>query len=439
MKIKYFKNTILYVENYMINKSNTFDLPPIENIPPLSRSCLSSLNEVIKAVFERVIDCLILVWYAIKYAVHYISCGNSFTRKQVFKEGLISKTTNYAKFSDLPKYVAQRRHPTTVSPAEVNETKKAGFTPPKERLTPEGGFEIIPNPFGGGNCYGNVLYFFYLWEKTHSIDDVINEFKNGTPFEGACIQDIYKTLVNDEYYPHLSSLIEEVISRYPNVDFREEQSKWENNGFKQGVAILEALKAYLEEGKHPRDGFFEEYIVIWLYQNKSINLRCTLLGSIRHVAEAHCKAHAWQKKRAEKMYRFLGMQPEGLYLISHTAGSILQTLKQIEKGYYEITIPTFDTIGLESGFHAIGIIVADDACYILDSNIGIGETTYQDLPDTVGRIFSIYTGLDYSEDCNGKTTSFWETVLRLINPFDSRPILSSTQIARFDLIKAKPK
>jgi hypothetical protein len=96
----------------------------------------------------------------------------------------------------------------------------------------------------------------------------------------------------------------------------------------------------------------------------------------------------------------------GCCRIDDAPGNVLRVLSTLNPGAYQLVIPSFNSSGQRSGSHAIGLIIDTHSCYILDSNVAIGSTSRQDLCQTMGRLFTEYTGFDYSKNLDGTPPSY---------------------------------
>ena len=364
----------------------------------------STLTEVVKRIFERIVDLLVLIWYAIQYPIQHILTIDLFGSSSVFKGQILCTTANHAKFSDLPQYVALRRNPTQFPLESQTRCAKMGFTSPD---TP-----LFPRPFTNGHCNGNVTVFLKKWLEleTPNIELIIPEFKNGSSILGAFYQECYLQQYTANYYPELCELIKRVIQSYP-TSTAQERVYWATTPFEKVIIIFDAIETYLKEGRHPKEGGFTEFIQAWLEENnKDTILDAHHFATVRYVAESYEKQLLSERDRLIAYYSNVELSVEKIFYLNNGPGDVLGTISQLDPGAYELTMPTFDSFGSRKGIksHTVGLIIdPKKKCYILDSNIAIGWMSYDELPQTVGRLFTRYTGFDYSEDYKGRAPPFW--------------------------------
>jgi hypothetical protein len=202
----------------------------------------------------------------------------------------------------------------------------------QKRLHTAEPIEVIPQPFGG-HCLGNATVFVKQWLKDPEIQANVKNPQHG--FEKKAILKIAKS-------------------------------------FQGGSSLKGAI--YQEGYERIREAIIEDKTINKADKGKEI-YRATF-------------ANAGLSADEEFLRENLHDRPT----------QILRQLATIDPGAYLINMPTYSPTGnSDNARHAIGLIVSATYCYILDSNNGIGWTNRgEDLSETVGRIFTEYTGYKYS-------------------------------------------
>jgi hypothetical protein len=104
-----------------------------------------------------------------------------------------------------------------------------------------------------------------------------------------------------------------------------------------------------------------------------------------------------------------GLRVKLFHLMGATSKMVLDKIGRLGPGAYVLTLPKYTAAAEFIGLHSIAIIIEPNSrCTILDSNCAIGWCSFDELPATLGRLFTEYTGLDYSDDFNGQPPSGWQ-------------------------------
>lgn len=392
--------------------------------PALLASDSLKLEKAIEAIFQAIADTLILIWYTLQHALHYLMSLDPWTRERVFKGRLICTSTNFGRLEDLPEYVAMRHKPSPVDATHLETATHYGFIPSVKAF--------FPQPYTKGHCFGNVALFLKLWLETESIEQIAQSFSGGSPLSGALFQTAYEKLYDVVYYPSVTASLQRVCEGTTTVE--QERQKWLNTSFENGIVILDALEDYLEAGKPETASGMADYIQKWLSQ-RSKRLCGQYLASVREAAERLEKHHLHEKDRMQAAFLFAGLTVDSIPHLESPAGDILRTLEHAEPGAYHISLPTYSSTGDLVGYHALGLLISNGICYFLDSNMGVGWSFRNKLVPTLGRLFTEYTGMDYSEDLSGRIPSRMEWVANVIRERANPP--SKGIQSDFSLIKVK--
>jgi hypothetical protein len=290
--------------------------------------CAAAIQEI----FQKIADLLLLIWFAIQYVGYRLMTAAPFTRGQVFQGKVICMTSNHAKFSDLPSYVALRRHPSPLSPDALKIVSDLGLEIETTHVTPK--------PFCEGHCLGNTMVFLKKWLESPDIEQVAKAFEGGSPLEGAIYQEGYEKL-------------------------------------------LEVL-----------------------FPSEEACMRASFANADLAV---------------ERFYQI------------DSSEDVLRSLSVLNPGAYKLTLPQYSPTGDLEGHHSLGLIIDTQKCYILDSNDAIGWTMRKDLRQTMGRIFTEYTGFDYSQDLQGTYPSFRTKVGNFLKEQANPP--AAPLKPRFELLK----
>lgn len=337
------------------------------------------VRNLIKAVYQKVIDGLRWLWYALQYALHSLfACCT--TSEGVFQGRIICSTTNHARFSDLPKYVSLKRAPLSFESHILKECKKGGFTPVKQTLSPQ--------PFNGGHCFGNVVYFLKKWKETHDIEELSKELRGGSPLAAALYQESYESLYKSMYNEEVSEWIEELITYYPLVSFPQEREKWKTSELPQALEIFDALQVYLQEGRDPKQGDLIEYL------RTRLLIGGISLATVRHVAALYQSEDLTERDRMRAAFASAGLHVEHFYHLNSRPHEVLHTLSTLGEGMYKLSLPHYDAMGNFHNFHAVGVVIDAGMCYILDSNGALGWCSSEKLSQTMRRLFKHYTRLE---------------------------------------------
>jgi hypothetical protein len=369
----------------------------------LPKEAEDSCLEKIKIIFEKIVDCLILIGYAIQLALRKVESWAPFKSKRLFQDRILGTTSNSAKFSDLPKYVAFRHAPITITEEEQQRARSQGFILEQETL--------VPHPISKGDCFGNTTIFLKKWLKGKSIDQIVEKFRGGSPIGGVICQQKYENHAAISY-PPLEERIKEVIDRYPDVSFAKEKKLWEKQHLGDAICILEALMAYLEKGNHPENGDFVEKMTSWCRKKKKIRITGQLKATLRDVAEKFTENNL----TVQDLHRAAFGNEDLKVVYSSPMGlprDILESITQLKPGGYELSFPVYNSLGIQLGNHSIGFTIPSKkkgTCYLLDINCAIGYCPFNELQATLGCILTEYNGLDYSEDLDGVPPSFWQWV-----------------------------
>lgn len=389
------------------------------------RVCFKQAAELIKAIFHKIVDWLLLIWFAIQYAVHALLTCSPFSKKNHLQNRLICKTSNFAKFSDLPQFVALKRVPLKVTSEEENKIKERGFTPDQKTL--------IPKPFNGGHCFGNVTVFLKKWLETHDIEKVAAEFREGTSLKGAIYQEAYETLYSAVYYPDFSQWIERLITLYPLVSFAEEREKWKKNGFDNALVILDALEAYLKKGNDPKKHDLISHVCSWIQKKHNKKLGGKYLASLRQVAQKYHRRDLEEEARMITFFENAGLSVEKIYHLGAKPQDILKTIPRLSEGAYKLSFPKYGSTGKLEGYHSVGLCIDDTRCYLLDSNSEISRVTRPELAYAIGSLFTDYTGIIFSKNPNGEMPSFLTKTLNFLQDRANPP--STSLSPYFELLK----
>jgi len=384
----------------------------------------TSIHAAVKAVFQKIVDLLLLVWFALQYTSNAMSECKLSTWQEIFGDKVICMTANHAKFAELPKYVALRHSP-HVDTSALENACTLGFTPKKTALVPE--------PFSEGHCFGNTTVFLKTWQETGSIDRVIEVFEEGSPIQGAIYQEAYEQFCESVHYPEFCSMILRVINCYPIISFAEEMQKWKRSDFHPALVVLEALQAYLSAGNHPKEGGFTAYITNWVKEHRGTHLEGKFLASIRNVEERFFKEDLTEMYRMQAAFSFAGLRIEQFHHIGSQPGDILKTLSVLDSGSFKLSFPVYSSTGSLEGAHATGIIINHDVCYFLEPNGAIAYCEKKELSQTIGRLFTFYTGLDFKENPDGNRPTFWKKVSNFFHETANPP--STPLASHFDLIE----
>jgi hypothetical protein len=390
------------------------------------QSAFSKVIDSIKMIFQKIADFLVLIWFALQYAVFALSKGNLSTWQEIFGDGVVCKTANFAKFSDLPKYVALRRNPIEVGSTACSKASSLGFSPKTTTLA--------PLPFKEGHCFGNTTFFLKKWKETRDIYSLIENFDGGTPIQGAIYQEAYEELYEVIYYPKLCEMILNVINCYPLISFAEETQKWNDKGYCSALVILDALQAYLKEGHHPKEGGFTDYIRNWSAAHHH-KICGEILASVRRAEQRFVNDDLVEKDLMQAAFANAGLTVVKFHHMESQPGDVLRTLSILDSGLFKLSFPSYSPTGHLDGLHSVGLVVDSENCYIQESNGAIAWIDKQEMTQSVGRLFTYYTGLDYSQDLDGERPSFWRKLENFFNEKANPP--SSPLASHFELIELK--
>jgi hypothetical protein len=378
------------------------------------------LFERIQSAVKFTFDCLIMVWYLIEHACYWLIADRS-GRESIFKGRIICKTHNYAKLTELWKYVKLRRNP-FVLPEEIKPfVSRHGFTASRTHFW--------TSPHSKGFCQGGVITFCKEWFNTGDIFKVAEIMEEGVPIEGAVYQEIYTTLFKDKYYPYLVEKIREYIDHYP-------QRVLLDSNFSNAHVIFEGLQAYLKDHR-PEDGGMAEWVREWVFQHEKLRLGGQLYSSLRIAADHYNKLESSGRDRTRAIYQFAGLQTEVLH---HNAspGDVLRTVGSLPPGVYDISLPVFGAAGDKNERHAIAFVVQEGGfSYFYEPNNTIAYSLRSEVGETVGRIFQRYTGFDYSENLDGSPPGILK---KIANFFQERanPPSEASLSSGFDLYRITP-
>ncbi len=374
--------------------------PAIAEAQP-SNSCL----ERVKAAFQAVLDCLILVAYAIQYAFYQLT-HLKFDREWIFTDEVITKTHNFPKFSELWAYI-QARHSPEPLPEQVSRiASEFGFVNTRTHISPR---------FSSGFCFGGVTVFCQKWLETQGdINAVAEEFKGGIPLKGAIYQEAYETLFEEKFYPELSTII---------------QNARENRRDAVSLPAVFANAGPLIEGAQSVEGNAEA-VHQWALEERNIHIGGRYYATLREALPNSDSSLA----RTKAAFKLAGLNAQVLHSRS-MPGPILGNIETLEPGAYTISFPTYGIFGEKSGdLHTVAFVFQEGApSYFCENNRCIASVPKEEVKATIERLFTHYTGLDYTQDPNGQLPSFFR---RAANFFQERANPPPTSIdSTFELLK----
>lgn len=147
----------------------------------------------------------------------------------------------------------------------------------------------------------------------------------------------------------------------------------------------------------------------------NLSLAGTLYASIREV-DTHYKDERMRDwEHSVSALSDMGLEVKTTHHHAHQAKDVLETLKHLKTGSYEMSLPIYSLTGKLKGFHSLGLIITESGtCYLLESNLAIGVIKRTELVQTVGRLFTEYTGLDYTNTLEGERPPSWKRIANII-------------------------
>lgn len=345
------------------------------------------IDSLIKKVAVAVATAFLLIGYFFLYLAHFLGSIDPWARRRVFetKDNILISTHNFGKFSDLGDYVSYWKHPMILQDKALNEARGRGFDPD---------VTITPTPFGGGKCFGAVSTFCRTWLETKDIEQVAPLFKGGVPFESSFVQEVYQASATSIVYnPELVDLIVNFVNDYSAQKTEDVYNKaevaWRNSPFRNRLTILSTTRRYIDDGESGN---------LALYILKRIPIEGKIYASVKNAAE---KIGCQSLEDAE--LTMVGLPPAGLKMQSapiynSTAEKLLEACTTLQPGAYKLDFPCYSSGGSHQGFHTAGLAIsATGESYLYDPNFAIGRIpTKNELVPTLARLFTEYTGMDYS-------------------------------------------
>lgn len=362
--------------------------------------------------YEKCVDVMILITYIVQHAL-FRFLNSPPSKKKIFKGRIIKKTHNFAKFSELWKYVkCFRSNQPLVDPHKEIFLEK-GLT--------SGNYRPYPKPHKG-LCTGSGMLFLQKWFETKNIEEVAKIFEGGVPIEGAAYQEIYASL-KEIYLPELTQKIENFIQNYP-------ESLVLGHKFRAYEPLFSEINNFLQQGKRfENDNFF-----MWLKNRGKIAIKQEVYASLRIAIEKFCNQPLGDITRETTIFALAGLNAEVIHFES-TPRNILESVSTLGPGAYKLTFPVLDESGkISDSSHAVEFIIDENGeTYFYDPNCCIASVSQDKIQETVGRLFTAYTGFDYSRNLDGEAPGSLD---RLFNLLAGRSNASFSPLTRgFDLLK----
>ncbi len=381
-----------------------------------------SLKNVVQSIFDTLLDCLLLIGYIVQHALYCLLTIDCFTEKGIFGGRILCHTRNFGRWEELPLYVELKRNPISIDEKVYERAKSHGFEPTRN--------PIIPKPHTEGHCFGNVALFLRKWLETYNIEEVLPYFRGGSPLEGAQIQKVYEKLYTQRiYYTFVVTSLCQILDGSSTV--AQEREKWSQKKLKEEEPILDAVEGYLNSDKS--EGLVS-FMKKWL-QQKGHPFEGKMLASALTAAEKSKEFDDSEKERMEAALEYSGLKIESVIHYDRPPQEILKSLETASCGAYKMSHPVYTHTGEHQGEHAIGVIITEEICFILESNSAIGWCRRDELTTMIGRLYTECTGLNFSQKQEGEFPSFGTRVGNFIkeraNPSPSGPRQS------FSLMKVK--
>lgn len=340
-------------------------------------------------------------------------------RNKIFKNRIVIKTDTYPPLMDLPKYTRIRREPvkikidSKISKETANRCLSQGLSGLAANSCVE---QISPKPFQG-HCMGNTMVFLKKWLKTYNIEKTAGLFKRGAPFEATIWQQISENW-SLTYYPELVEPLIRVIETYPRVSFSEEKKIFHEKGGLSAVILLEAIYAFLGAKKDPlKDDLIAE-ITSWIEKNhEGKRLGSFYLGTLVVALDKLGNHVLGEKVLTCGLFAAYGLEVENITVQAHP-GDVLRSVNDLNPGAYALSLPCYSPFGkLQNESHSIAFVIKEGTknCYIFDSNEAIALTPKEELQATIGRLFTHYTGWDFSENLDGERPKFWRKLKNVMS------------------------
>lgn len=358
----------------------------------------------------KCVDKMIRVTYIFRYLHFQISVSSPST-KEIFEGKIIQRTHNYAKFSELPKYIQFFRSSNSCVDYLEDQFKNKGIGLDNKHP--------YPKPFKG-LCTGSGILFFQKWFELRDIQKVAKIFEGGVPIEGAAYQEIYATL-KVTYYPRLVEKIEELIQNYPKSFVLEEK-------LKRFETLFKMVEEYLKEGNQ-----FENKDFFNWAKEKKLTLTRKQYATLQEVQERQCQMPLAQMNLETTIFSLARLNAEVIHFDSPPE-EILQSVSTLTPGGYKLALPVLSKHGALLGRHSLGLIILEsDQVHLFDPKCCLASFSKDKLQKTVGRLFTAYTHFDYSHDLKGEALDNRMRFLRCLwkKPHSLNPPLSSG----FDLLK----
>ena len=356
--------------------------------------------EKVKAVLYALLDCLKAVGYALKSLFYYLTSAAS-ASKSVFKGEICTKTGNFPKFTEISRYVSGQRRPERLPTEASTIASMHGFTNIETHVRPQ---------FSSGLCQGGSTLFCKRWvEHAGDAPPDFSDFRSGVPLEGAFYQEAYETLFLDTYKPDLAEAIRRGDEHAPK-------------GYENAQPIFDARAA--------KPNGTAKQIQKWTLENRSKRIAGCYLATLRDATDYEDT----DLDRTKANFELAGLSAEVLHYRKGPQ-EVLERTSTLAPGVYNLSFPVYDMFGNhQKGLHTVAFAIQEGRpAYFYDANLCIASASRTDVQATIGRLFTHYTGLDYSTDFNGVKPCFGRRALNFIQERANPPPGPVEQ--RFELIR----
>lgn len=387
----------------------------------------NAVTEKVKFVFEKIAVAFIFIGLLILYATRKIGTASPldpFYKERVFKNKMHCNTHNFGKLSDLFLYLDYWLHPIKI---DIDKAKLQGLSPRKE--------EVYPKFIGEGACFGNTLVFLKKWLNNEPLEAIIEEFEGGSSLSGALYQEKYFNLINVDYNDDLKNRLVAYIQKgdYSTDAFEKEKIEWQKQKLEKALCLLDGLQNYLKMSKDPRKDEFVETLISWCQKEANTRISGQIKATLREIAEVFAKNNLIEKAVLNAAHEEAGLCIEEFCYTNTTPEAILRSIPTLGSGAYELSFPNYNLIGSLQGYHTTGFTIdTKRRCLILDSNIALGYDNQNELQATIGRLFTHYNGLDYSNNLAGERPSSGQKVIHF---FQERAHPPATLDSKYSLRK----